>query len=323
MRSTSTALFSLLFLLLSACAGESGDAGESEASGATSTGGSGTDTDATATGMETSTSGTGEPVGELRGVVDFTLYPPDAANDAPLLGIAGGYRMEPLGSESLFALVGLQLTLPPPPAAIDTIEEHAPLPFTWGKADTWLSAGNAIKLAHADAGEALACLYLADDAFPLYLGAASPSLAPECEPKPEVWQPSSEYRLVLYGGELFEDRIIDGKVATPAALSVSAPDLSVYDLPLDTALDLALAWEAGDDPDARIVIRVWDLYGQQTVALAADDGAFTIPAANLAAMSAGPGFLSVARERVHEVTFVAGSVEVITRYEIWGYVDLL
>ena len=175
----------------------------------------------------------------------------------------------------------------------------------------------------ADVADGLACLTMADGDYPLYLAADSAALDPACAPDPDSWIPGSAYDLAIYGGELFDDALFSGLVSTPAELVVSAPDLDVFDLPVDTKAALDLTWEAGDDADARIVIRVWDQYGQGLVAAAADDGAFSIPAANLAAFSAGPGFITVARERAHTINFSAGQLRVLTRYERWGYVDLL
>lgn len=322
-----------LLLLTPACKGDDGatsegstDAGETEGSdtegsGTASTSGAGSTDGSSASGGSESETG---PSGEgLRGLLNFTYYAPDAVDDAPLLGMAGAYREEALATDDLFALQEFQLHFPPAPAAADAIEEHAPLPFAWGKADTWTTAGNGIKLAHPEAGDALACLFLADGDFPIYIASEGEALAPECAPDPGRWRADATYRLVLYGGEAFDDRIIDGEVKTPAELSVTAPDLAVYNLEVDTKVDLALAWAAGDDAAARIVVRLWDQYGQLTTATATDDGAFTIPAANMAALSGGPGFLTVARERPRDVPFEGGTIRVIPRHEIWGYIDLI
>ena len=304
-------------LALAACRGDdAGDAGETTAAS--------TDTGGTATAADTDTDTEG-PVGEgLRAHLDFTLLAPDALDPAPLLGMAGAYHRVGLATDDVYALQALQLSLPRPPAAPDTIEEHPPTPYPWGLAADWVSAGTAIKLVHPDVGDALACRRLADDAYPVYLAEAAAGAPPECAPDPARWLPDADYQLVLYGGDAFEDRVITGRVSTPPALVVTAPDLLVYDLAVDTAADLAFTWEPGD-PDAgdRIVIQIWDQYDQLVSVHAADDGAFTVPAARLAALSGGLGFVTVARERVRDVPFVGGAVRVITRYQAWGYIDLV
>ncbi len=316
----------LIFLLM-ACNGENiGEAGsESATSGATSTasesGMTETETDSNSV-TETTDSSTGEPGGDLRGLVNFIYYPADAAVDQALLGVAGAYRMEEFAFDDIYALAGLQLHQPMPPAVVDSVEEFAPLPFEWGPSSSWIAAGNGIRLARSGGGVGLACLTLADDAYPLYLAAESDAFDPACAPDPAAWVPETDYNLALYGGELFEDEILAG-VRTPAVLSVSAPDLSVYNLVVDTTSDLKLAWVAGEDPAAQIIIRVWDQYGQGLVVKASDDGEFTVPAANLAAISGGPGFVTLARERRHTISFSAGSVRALTRYEVWGYVDFI
>ncbi|MEZ4450804.1 MAG: hypothetical protein R3B09_15090 [Nannocystaceae bacterium] len=324
-----------LLILVSACKGDDGAAGTetetegSESTGEGTTGAESTTADATSGsgGSTSETDGTSDgttgATGEgLRGILNFTFYAPDAIDDAPVLGMAGAYRADALLTDDLYALQEYQLYFPKPPA-IDAIEEHAAVPFEWGKADAWTMAGNGIKLAHPEAGDALACLYLADGDYPIYIASAGGSLAPECAPEPDRWRAGAVYRMVLYGGDAFTDRIIDGEVKTPPALEVSAPDLSIYNLEVDTKADLALAWVAEDDADARILIRVWDQYGQMTSATATDDGAFTIPAANLAALSGGPGFLTIARERPREIPFEGGTIRVLPRYELWGYIDLI
>ncbi|HRI07468.1 MAG TPA: hypothetical protein PKW35_06610 [Nannocystaceae bacterium] len=312
-----------LTLTLAACRGDdegSGDA--SEASGDASTSGS-TGTTGADTSASASATGTTDPTGEgVRAHLDFTFIAPDAIDPDPVLGLAGAYHQTGLATDDIFALQGLQLELPPPPAAVDTVEEHAPTPFEWGDAAAWVSAGTAIKLVHAEAGEVLACRYQADDAYPLYLASAAAGFPAECAPDPARWQPDAEYRLVLYGGDAFADRVIDGRVTTPPALTVSAPDLAIYDLSVDTKADLAFTWEASEG-EGRIIIQIWDHYDQLVSVHAADDGAFTVPAANLAALSAGPGFITVARERPLEIPFEGGTVRVVTRYQVWGYIDLV
>ncbi|HFE47074.1 MAG TPA: hypothetical protein ENJ18_16575 [Nannocystis exedens] len=310
-----------------ACNGEGmGEAGsESATAGTMSTGSESGPTD-TETGPNsvtgTTDSSTGEPGGDLRGLINFIYYPADAAVDQALLGVAGAYRMEEFAFDDIYALAGLQLHQLMPPADLDSVEEFAPQPFEWGPPSSWIAAGNGIRFARSGGGVGLACLTLADDAYPLYLAAESDALDPACAPDPAAWLPETEYSLALYGGELFEDEILSG-VRTPAALSVSAPDFSVYNLEVNTQSDLQLVWAASEDPEASIIIRVWDQYGQGLVAKARDDGEFKVPAANLAALSGGPGFVTLARELRQTSNFSAGSVRVLTRYEVWGYVDFI
>jgi len=320
--------FLLLPLLISAACNGAAEETETETTEDSATAGTGTGTvgtDGTDTEVGSTSdveTGTGEPGGDLRGLVNFTYYPADAAIDEPLLGVAGAYRMETFAIDDLFALAGLQLYQPPPPDTLDTLEEYAPLPFAWGAADTWVAAGNGIGLSHAD-GTGLACLTMADDAYPLYLAAGSDAFDPACAPDPAVWSPETDYSLALFGGELFEDLYVGGAVQTPAAVSVSAPDLSVYNLEIERDEPLEILWTAGDDPRARIVVRVWDQYGQGVVVAAEDDGEYVIPAANLGSLSGGPGFLTITRERSQTINFEAGSVRVLTRHETWGYIDIL
>ncbi len=322
----------LSLLMLTACNGGSEESTETQTSeDSASTDASTGDTETTAgtdgtdgtDGETTGSTATGEPGGDLRGILNFTYYSADAASDEPLLGVAGAYRMEELPVADIYALIGLQLHHQAAPEAVDTVAEFAPSPFDWGPPASWVAAGNGVRFSNDEAGSGLACLTMADDAYPLYLAAESDALDPDCAPDPAIWSPETAYDLTLYGGELFDDLIVDAAVKTPAALEISAPDLSVYNLEVDTTVPLDLAWGAGSDPEARIVIRLWDQYGQGVVASAADDGSFSIPAANLAALSGGPGFLTVARERSRTINFSAGSVEALTRYETWGYVDLL
>lgn len=318
----------LSLLTLTACSGgaeESTETQTSEESASTdaSTGDTETTVGTDGTDGETTGSATGEPGGDLRGLLNFTYFSADAASDEPLLGVAGAYRMEEFAITDIYALIGLQLHHQAAPEAVDTVAEFAPSPFAWGTPSSWIAAGNGVRFSSSEAGSGLACLTMADDAYPLYLGAESDALDPDCAPDPTIWSPETTYDLALYGGDLFDDLVVEAAVKTPAALVISAPDLSVYNLEVDTKVALDLAWAAGDDSGARIVIRLWDQYGQGVVASAADDGSFSIPAANLAALSGGPGFLTVARERSRTINFSAGSVDAFTRYETWGYVDLL
>jgi hypothetical protein len=312
---------------LSACSGD--DQGESASASSGQTTGEGTsegESDASAG----ESSGESEGAGVI-GHLDFTLFAPDAIDPGPLLGMAGAYHQTGFETEDLYALQALQLSLPPPPAAVDSVETHAPQPYVWGDAAAWVSAGAAMKLVHASAGEPLACRILADGKYPVYLASGADGLPAECAPDPAMWAPASDYRLVLYGGDVFEDRVIDGRVSTPPALVVSAPALEVYDLAVPRDQALSFEWQveaASEEPDAaagpdRIVIQIWDQYDQLISAHAADDGAFTVPAPAMATLSAGLGFITIARERPRLIPFKGGALQVITRYQVWGYIDLV
>ena len=57
---------------------------------------------------------------------------------------------------------------------------------------------------------------------------------------------------------------------------------------------------------------------------AADDGAFSIPPADLGQLSPGLATLTITRERGTRRSFGDGSgeVHITTRVEVWGYLDL-
>ena len=99
-------------------------------------------------------------------------------------------------------------------------------------------------------------------------------------------------------------------------------DLDEFDAPLPVDQDLVITWEPGDDPEARIIIRVVDTDTNVITVNAVDDGDFTIPAAELAALTVGPMDLVIARERTDRVQFTAGGLTVLGRYERWGFFDL-
>lgn len=323
-----------LLALLSAC-GDPDGGGDDDAGttgGADSTGEQGTA--ATVTDPSAGTSGgadatgssdggqveTGEP-GPNFGLLTFTFYPADATGAPDQLGMAGAWRVEPFTTDDFHAVRALGLLFPPAPAGVDALEVHEPSQYDWGKGDAWVTLGNGVRLAHAD-GDAVACLELVDDTYPVYLSDDAAFLDPACAPAPDRWHPASRYDLVVYGGVDFDDQIVVGAVATPAALTVTAPDPAAFDFPLERATDLDIAWDANGSDGDRVVIRVWDQFGRQIAVHAADDGAFTVPAAELGKLAPGPVDLTVARERVVDLGLAAGTLRVAARYEVALYPDL-
>ncbi len=317
-----------LLLLLGACSDS--DGGEADASsqgsepGTTETAG----TDASASGptttVGTSDSTPDDTAGEAGpnfGLLTFTFYPADAGGSLEQLGMAGAWRTTPFTTDDFFAARALALFFPLAPAAADTLELHDPLQYEWGKADTWLMLGNGLRLGHPD-GDALACLQVLDDVYPLYLSDNAGFLDPACAPDPSRWKPGASYDLIAYGGPDFDDARASGAVMTPAGLTLLAPDASAFDFPLEQANDLTLEWEADGGANDRVVIRVWDQFERQLAIHAADDGSYTLPAAELGKLSVGPATITIAREHISTIKLAAGSLRVVARHEIWLYPDL-
>lgn len=269
--------------------------------------------------------------GDTRGVLTVTFTPQHALSDGDAVGMAGGYRIAEVGwdgLEDLYSPVAYQLAFPAAPDTADTVLPAEPVPvFDWGDMGDWLTAGNGMKLRQSEATDAelLACLVPTGNitgTYPLYRTTSSDDAPAECAPSPGSWAPSTVYDVVLYGGELFEDNVLLQRVTTPPALVVTAPDLSTFDAPLPVDQDLTVTWEPSDDPETRIIIRVIDADTNVVTAHAADDGDFTIPAAELAGLTLGPVDLVVARERIDPVHFTQGGLIVLGRYERWGFFDL-
>lgn len=268
--------------------------------------------------------------GELRAVLTVTFTAAHPLSDGDAVGMAGGYRIEEVGwdgREDLYSPVAYQLAFEAPPETPDTLVSAAPVPvFDWGLIDDWRTAGNGMKLRQGEGGpELLACLVPAGNVtgtYPVYRSSGAAGVAAECQPSPGSWAASTVYDVVLYGGELFEDNVLPERVTTPPALVVTAPDLSTFDAPLPVDQDLSITWEAGDDPEARVIIRVIDQNANAITVHAADDGDFTIPSAELAGLTLGPVDLVIARERSDRVQFTNGGLTVLSRYERWGFFDL-
>lgn len=263
---------------------------------------------------------TGE-VGPNFGLLTFTFYPADASGSPEQLGMAGAWRTTPFTTDDFFAARALALFFPLAPATADALELHDPQAYEWGKASTWLALGNGVRLRHPD-GDALACLQVLDETYPVYLSDDAAFFDPACAPDPKRWQPGASYDLVVYGGADYDDAQAGGAVQTPSALTVTAPDPGLFDFPLEQAKDLELKWTADGGADDRVVIRVWDQFGKQLAVTATDDGSYTLPAAELAKLSVGPATITIAREHINTIDLQAGSLRVVARHEIWLYPDL-
>lgn len=268
-------------------------------------------------------------VGEILGVLTVTFTPAHALVDHDVVGLAGGYRSAEVGwegTEDLYSPIAYQLAFPAAPDEPDTLVSAVPVPaFDWGDDEDWLVAGNGMKLRQGEGGpELLACLLVSGTTgqYPVYRSSAAMGVADECNPPGTAWSAVTPYDVVLYGGGLFEDNVLLERVTTPAALVVTAPDLDSFAAPLAADEDLTVAWEPGDDPEARIIIRVIDADTNVITVHAADDGEFIIPAAELAALTLGPLDLLVARERTDRVQFTDGGLTVLGRFERWGFLDL-
>lgn len=324
---TPTAL-ALLLLWTAAC----GDDGDAEGDGSdtgdvgTSTGGDGeaTSTGGGSSGVPTTGEGDTSPVevGPHFGVLTFTRYPADASGAPELLGLAAAWRTEPSATDDFYAVRAFDQFFPPAPADVDALVRSAPAVYDWGRPDAWVTLGNGVRLAGGAGEDPLACLQVYRGEYPLYLADAAEFIDPACAPDPARWQAGTAYDLVVYGGDMFEDSDVPGAVVTPTALAVTAPDLATFDFPLDRTRDLELAWEPGDPDHERVVVRLWDRDGVMLTAHAADDGAYTIPAAELAALATGAVTLTVARERVADLGLLPGRLRVVARHELWAYPDL-
>lgn len=311
----------LALLLLAAC-GDNGDGS-----------GTGGDTDSTAAASDTDAPTSSDPsdggsddtgggeVGPNFGLLTFTFYPADASLAPAQLGMAGAWRTEPFTTDDFYAVRSLAIFFPPPPAEPDALEVHDLSAYDWGKADAWVTLGNGLRLHSADA-DALACLQVIEESYPVYLSDDAAFFDPACAPDPAMWQPATAYDLTAYGGDAFADQTRTAAISTPGELTVTAPAIDEFDFPLDKARDLPVTWTPDDDNDDRIVVRAWDQFGRQLVVHTADDGSYTIPGAELSKLAAGPATLTVARERSGDLGLAAGTLHIIARTEVWAYPDL-
>ncbi len=263
--------------------------------------------------------------GELRGILTFTLYPADSLSGVDEVGIAGAWRTSDEDVEAVddfYAAFALGTAFPLPPALDELQQNDIPAGFVWGDVDGWVEAGTAFKLSHpAEQVEALACLErvgMVFDIYPVYAssGDTCPVLATQ-------FVPGKDYDVVFYGGEMFEDVAYHGAVETPASFEVNAPPFDEYNAPVMQGSALDVEWEGEDPRGYRLVIRVWDDLGRMFTINAEDDGEYTIPADALAVLAPGPITITVAREHIERIPIPAGGVKVVTRYERWGYFDLV
>jgi hypothetical protein len=341
-----------------ACGGDDGGgpAGDTEVgSGFEGPGsGSGSETDGTITTTDNPTSGPTststtddtesgyETLGDgpLRGTLTFVHFAADALNDEAIVGMAGAWRDESIGFGDVydfFGIFGLGINFPAPPADEDTLEHNdIPADFEWGAPGDWLLAGTAMKLRLPDSAAHACLLYRGGTPeielppgsgtfypnYPVYASTDSSNQPEDCRPDPSAWIPDTDYDIVLYGGELFDDNSLVAQVHTPTELQVTAPDIAQFQLPIDITENLEVTWNGEGLAGNRIVIRVFDVFGRMFTIHADDDGSYNIPADALGVLSQGPGTIVVARENVDEVPFTDGVVTVVTRYEHWGYVDL-
>ena len=344
-------------LILAGC-GDDGTSADTEDSDPSASGFTESDT-MTSGGPDSQTgTGTGDPSstdtmgsgydtlgeGDMRGILTFALYPADPVTNEDLVGMAGAWRNvddELTEVDDFFALQGLDTAFPLPPTDADTLEQNGLLvAFDWGAPGDWLLAGNAMKLrvtGDTEDTQPQACLmYRGGEPtieippqsgnfvpnYPVY-AATNSTLQPEgCAPDPATWLEDTEYDIVLYGGDLFEDNSLAGQVHTPPGFEVISPDISVFQEPVDSTNDLTITWTSNGSPDDRVIIRGWDMFGRMFTANAADDGQYTISASDLQELDLGPMTLTIARENIEEVPFTDGLVKVVTRYERWGYLDL-
>lgn len=318
-----------LVLVLAACgdagSGDSGDTGEGESADTTAASAAtepGPTEAATSDGSSPTTvdpSGDTEPgsVGPNFGLLTFTLYPADASGSPAQLGLAGAWRTDEFTTDDFFAVRALSSFFPRAPAADDTLEHSGPGVYDWGFSDSWVGLGNGMRL-----GEAVACLQVYKDLFPLYLGDDADNLDPACAPDPAAWQPATTYDLTVYGNDEYPDELRPGLVRTPAALSVTAPDVAAFNFGIDTSQDLAVTWDANGEDGDTVVIRMWDQFGELFTVRAADDGSYTIARDALAELSLGAATLTVTREHITEVGLPAGALRVVAGHEVWAYPDL-
>jgi hypothetical protein len=315
-----------IFSLVPCAACQSGDGGASSESSSDDAASGFTSFTATGSDAGTADSGAVETFGEgeLRGILTFTYYAADAFGAGDEIGMAGAWRSNELGIEGLEDFHAIQrfgIWYPPPPA-VDAIEHNAVPPgFDWGDATDWLLAGTAMKLRSADV-EALACVLLVGGEYAVYESSASELHPAGCAPDVAWWSPDTVYDVVIYGGDLFPDNVLVEQVHTPAALVVTAPDPAQVLPALPQGQDLQIAWEAGSDPDSRIVVRLVDTNLRMITAQPADDGAFAIPAADLADLAVGPVDLLISRERIDDVPFTDGGLRVVSRWEARATLDL-
>jgi len=303
--------------LIDSTSEDTGSTGSTAATEAPTTGGSET------TGAGTTDDTTGGVVGRAHGLLNFTYYPETAAGLPAELGMAGAWRTEPFTTDDFFAVQAWGMHLPPPPVDGNALENNAiPAPYEWGKADTWVTGGNALKLRNGG-DESLACLVMVQDTFPVYFSDDAEFFDPLCAPDPARWVAETDYDVIAFGGEGQGDAILPAAVSTPPALAVTAPDVGTSLFVVDRADGLKIDWEANGGQPNRVVIRIIDTFGQMLTAHAVDDGSYTIPSSELTKLQPGPATLTIAREQLFDLGLPEGDLRVVLRYEVWADPDLI
>lgn len=295
----------------------------SEGTTASSTGSTDAPTTGSTSGTDSTDSTTDGPSGRAYGLLNFTYYPETAWGSPAELGMAGAWRTEPLTTDDFYAVQAWGMHLPPPPAEANAVENNAiPAPYEWGKADTWVTGGNALKL-RRDGEESLACLTLVQGTFPVYVSDDAEFFDPLCAPDPARWISGASYDLVAFGGDAQDDVIMPDAAKAPPALTVTAPDISTSLFTVDRAESLKIDWEANGGQPNRVVIRLIDTFGQMLTVHAVDDGSFTIPSSALSGLTTGPAILTIAREQLFDLDLPHGDLRVVIRYEVWADPDLI
>lgn len=280
------------------------------------------------TGDDTGGDGDGDGMGDgsIRGLVSFNYYPADAVGNPDLVGFSAGFRTAPFEeTDDFHAALAFDLTMPVVDAALDeAVFLGVPAPMAWGKSATWITAGTGINLLTEDVSSS-ACLFNTgiNLEYPVYTASAAPMFAAECAPDVSDFVFDADYTLGVFGGDAFMGDGFVG-IKTPAALTVTSPDLDVEGLPVSRTSPLDIAWEANGSDASEVIIRVWDAIGGVLAARATDDGAFTFDAAALSDLSAGPATITVTREiaDTRSLSDEVGEILVTTRVEAWGYLDL-
>ena len=193
------------------------------------------------------------------------------------------------------------MTVPPAPTELDTATfGGVPSPLNWGFPNMWVTAGDGINMVPSDdSASASACLLEigVGEQFPVYMASDAPMFSETCQPNAENFAFEAEYTVGVFGGDAFATNGFTG-IRTPAELSVTAPDLSVYGLEVDRADGLEVAWDDNSDSEAPVIIRLWDINGAVLAASAVDDGSFNFSGDDLADLSAGFATITVTREHL-------------------------
>lgn len=268
--------------------------------------------------------------GSIHAMLQFTYSPAHALRGDDVVGIAGGYRTAEASwaVEDFYSPTQYLLAFPDAPSAPDSTAVDAMLPaFDYGVPGDWIEAGNGMLLTRSDGmGSVTGCLRNIDivdadgtTSVPIYVSGKVGDN--QCSGHASVWEPSTLFDVVLYGGDAFGDNTLSERVMTPPALEVTSPNLDMVRATIPAGSPLSFAWDASE-VDTRVVIRVVDSAGAVISAHAIDDGSFAIPAADLQMLQPGPIDLVIARERSDRMLFSDGGITVVSRYERWGFFEL-